>query len=490
MPEPTLFDISAAGKRCTTMPEPDVPTAEPERMLPAEALRERPPALPQVSEPEIARHFARLAARNLNVDANFYPLGSCTMKYNPKAHEAIAAAPGWARLHPDTPEECVQGALRLIRRLESWLAEILGLAAVSLQPPAGAAGEFTCLRVFRACHEARGEGHRHRVIVPDTAHGTNPASVARCGWDVTAIESGEDGRVDLGALEAALGDDLAAMMLTNPNTLGLFETDVLEIARMVHETGGLLYCDGANLNAIMGYARPGDMGFDAVQVNLHKTFSTPHGGGGPGAGPVAVTAELDEFLPVPRVIEADGLLRWDWDRPRSIGKVHGYHGNFLVAVRACAYILSLGAEGLREVSETAVLNANYVRDALAGPYDLPYSGHCMHECVLSARTIAQETGVRAVDIAKRLLDHGLHPPTMYFPLIVDEALMIEPTETESRATLDRFIGAMLDIAREAGESPELLHEAPHTTPVRRVDEVTAARRPVLRWTPDAERPEC
>ncbi|MGC9316447.1 MAG: aminomethyl-transferring glycine dehydrogenase subunit GcvPB, partial [Armatimonadota bacterium] len=436
---------------------------------------------PRVSEPEIAQHFARLAAENFNVDANFYPLGSCTMKYNPKVHESIASDAGWARLHPEMPEEAAQGAMRLMHELESWLAAILGMDAVSLQPPAGAAGEFTSLRVFRAYHDSRGSA-RSRVIVPDTAHGTNPASVARCGYTVTALESGDDGRVDLAELENALGDDVAAMMLTNPNTLGLFESDVLEIARLVHEAGALLYCDGANLNAIMGYARPGDMGFDAVQVNLHKTFSTPHGGGGPGSGPVAVTAELERFLPVPRLAECeDGSLAWDWDRPESIGKVQAFYGNFLVAVRAWAYILSMGAEGLRTVSEDAVLNANYVMHMLQDEWDLPYPGPCMHECVLSARTLLRETGVRAADVAKRLLDYDIHPPTMYFPIIVDEALMIEPTETESRSALERFTAVMLQIAHEAREHPERLHDAPQRTPVRRVDEVKAAREPTLRW---------
>ncbi len=484
MTEPTLFDISQPGKRCTRMPAADVPAPALVDVVPAEHLRAEPPALPEVTEPEIARHYARLAAQNFDVDRHFYPLGSCTMKYNPKVHEAIAAAAGWARLHPATPAEHVQGALRLIRDLEGWLAEILGMAAVSLQPPAGAAGEFTCLRIFRAWHDARGDTGRTRVIVPDTAHGTNPASVARCGWTVTVLESGPDGRVSTGTLAEALGDDVAAMMLTNPNTLGLFETNVLEIAAMVHDAGALMYCDGANLNALLGRARPGDMGFDAVQVNLHKTFATPHGGGGPGAGPVGVTAALEPFLPIPRVVERDGALAWDHDRPASIGKVQAWFGNFLVAVRAWAYIRANGADGLRRVTEDAVLAANYVRAALEGAFDLPYDGACMHECVLSAKTPTQETGVRAAEIAKALLDHDIHPPTMYFPLIVDEALMIEPTETESKRALDRFIAVMLEIARAAREQPEALHDAPTRTPVRRVDEVTAARQPILRWRPE------
>jgi glycine dehydrogenase subunit 2 len=479
MAEPTLFDLSQPGKRCITMPQP---SRAPEQYLPEGQLRAEPPALPEVSEPEIARHYARLAAWNFNVDRNFYPLGSCTMKYNPRANEAIAAEPGWARLHPAAPEECAQGALRLMRDLEAWLAAILGMDAVSLQPPAGAAGEFTSLRVFRAWHDSRGDYARKRVIVPDTAHGTNPASVARCGWDVTVLTSDEDGRVSPDALRDVLGDDVAAIMLTNPNTLGLFETHVLEIAEMAHEAGALMYCDGANLNALLGHARPGDMGFDAVHVNLHKTFSTPHGGGGPGSGPIAVVAKLEPFLPVPRLRRAgEGALEWDWDRPQSIGKVQAWFGNFLVAVRAWAYIRSMGAEGLRQATEDAVLAANYIRRALEGEVDLPYPATCMHECVFSAKTLADERGVHAADIAKRLLDYGIHPPTMYFPLIVEEALMIEPTETESKATLDRFIEVMREILRAAAEQPDLLHEAPHTTPVRRVDEVNAARKPVLRW---------
>lgn len=478
---PTLFDSSQPGKRCVRMPRSGI---EPEAVLPAGQLRPTPPALPELSEPEIARHYARLAARNFNVDGHFYPLGSCTMKYNPKVHEAVAAQPGWARLHPATPQEHVQGALRLMRDLETWLGEILGMDAVSLQPPAGAAGEFTSLRVFRAWHDSRGDTARTRVIVPDTAHGTNPASVARCGWTVTVLESGDDGRVSPEALSDALGDDVAALMLTNPNTLGLFESQVLEIAEMVHDAGALMYCDGANMNALLGHAPPGEMGFDAVQVNLHKTFSTPHGGGGPGAGPVGVVAKLEPFLPLPRLVERAEGLAWDWDRPHSIGRVQAWFGNFLVAVRAWAYIRSSGAEGLHEVAQDAVLAANYLRASLREVLDLPYPGVCMHECVLSAKTLAAQTGVRAADIAKRLLDYEIHPPTMYFPLIVDEALMIEPTETESRATLDRFIEVMREIVRDAAESPDLLHEAPHTTPVRRVDEVTAARRPVLRWRPD------
>ena len=477
----TLFDVSDEGKRCTGFSESDVPVSELSNLIPANQLRDELPLLPRVSEPEIARHFARLAQDNYNLDAGFCPLGSCTMKYNPKVQEFVAAMPGWALLHPDTPSEHVQGALRMMWELEQWLAEIGGMDAASLQPPAGASGEFTCLRMFKAYHDSRGEGYRSHIIVPDTAHGTNPASVARCGYQATAIEAADDGRIDRTGLESALDDNVAAIMLTNPNTLGFFETDILQIADLVHSAGGLLYCDGANMNATMGCARPGDMGFDAMHFNLHKTFATPHGGGGPGAGPVAVKAHLVPFLPVPLIVKQGDKFDWDWNRPQSIGKVHGYYGNFLVAVRAYAYILSLGPEGLRRVSETAVLNANYVMEALAKTYDLPYPGPCMHECVLSAQTITKQTGVRAVDIAKRLIDYGLHPPTIYFPLTIKEALMTEPTETESKATLDCFIEAMTQIANEAHRDPDSLRSAPHTTRVRRLDEVKAAREPRLRW---------
>ncbi len=480
MPQPTLLSISQTGKRCMHAPPCDVPEADLGDLIPADQLREALPRLPEVSEPEIARHYALLARDTFNIDRGFYPLGSCTMKYNPKVNERIAAMAGWALLHPDTPAGHVQGALRLIRELEDWLAELGGMDAASLQPPAGAAGEFCCLRMFRAYHDSRGDARRRRVVVPDSAHGTNPASVARCAYAATTIRSVR-GRVDLAALEEALSDDVAGVMLTNPNTLGLFETDILQIVEMVHAAGALLYYDGANMNAIMGYARPGDMGFDAMHYNLHKTFATPHGGGGPGAGPVAVKQHLVPFLPVPRVVERDGGYDWDWEYPQSIGRVHSYYGNFLVAVRAYAYLLTHGAEGLRRVSEAAVLNANYVAECLRDTLDLPHDGPFMHECVLSAQSLEHETGVRALDIAKRLIDYGLHPPTVYFPLIVKEAMMVEPTETESKGTLDRFIAVMRDIVQEARANPQALREAPHHACVRRVDEATAARHPKLTW---------
>ena len=480
MTQPTLFDISLPGKRGTRMPDCDVPERPLDELLGADALRAEPPALPEVTEPELARHYANLAQRNFAVDLGFYPLGSCTMKYNPKVNERAASLPGFARLHPLQPEETVQGALELTWELERYLCEIGGFDAASLQPPAGAGGEFTCMRLIQAYHEARGEEHRKRVLIPDTAHGTNPASVVRCGYTPTQIGSDERGRVSLKALEQALGDDVAGIMLTNPNTLGLFEDDICRIAEMVHEAGGLLYCDGANMNATMGIARPGDVGFDSMHFNLHKTFSTPHGGGGPGAGPIAVKQHLEPYLPDPRIVPEADMYRLEWTGEPSIGKVHAFWGNFLVCVRAYAYIRQLGAEGLREVSEMAVLNANYVLAGLADTYDVPYPGRCMHECVLAAITIQQEHGVRTWDIAKRLMDYGFHPPTVYFPLIVKEAIMIEPTETESKATLDAFIDAMKAIAAEAKTDPELLHNAPHTMPVRRVDEVKANREPNLR----------
>ncbi|MGQ9729943.1 MAG: aminomethyl-transferring glycine dehydrogenase subunit GcvPB [Candidatus Zipacnadales bacterium] len=480
MPHPTLLELSKPGKRCTRIEAGETLPSRLADLIPPEYLRDTPPRLPELSEPEIARHYALLARDTFNIERGFYPLGSCTMKYNPKVNERVAALPGWAFLHPHTPPQYVQGALQLISELEHYLAELGGMDAASLQPPAGASGEFCCVRMFKAYHESRGEGHRTRMIVPDSAHGTNPASVTRCGYTATAIKSTE-GRIDTEELKRALGDDVAGVMLTNPNTLGLFETEILEIVDAVHEAGALLYYDGANLNAIMGYARPGDMGFDAMHFNLHKTFSTPHGGGGPGSGPVAVKQHLAPFLPVPRVVKKEDGFDWDWDRPASIGRVHSYYGNFLVALRAYVYIRSLGAEGLRQVSETAVLNANYVAHALKDMLNLPYAAPFMHEFVLSARSLLAETGVRALDIAKRLLDYEMHAPTVYFPLIVKEALMIEPTETESKVSLDHFIEVMRQIVQEARTDPERLQHAPYNTPVRRVDEVHAARHPKLKW---------
>jgi glycine dehydrogenase subunit 2 len=435
-----------------------------------------------VAELEIMRHYAHLAEMNFGVDSGFYPLGSCTMKYNPRINEDACRLEGFSGLHPYQPIHSIQSALALMVGLQEALGEISGLPAVSLQPAAGAHGELSALMCFRAAHTAAGDP-RSKVLIPDTAHGTNPASVAMCGYQAVTIPSGADGLVDLDALKAALDTDVAAFMLTNPNTLGLFDPQILEITRAVHEVGAFAYCDGANLNAILGVTRPGDMGFDALHINLHKTFSTPHGGGGPGSGPICVTEPLAQFLPGP--LPARNSEGWYTlsTPPASIGRVRSFYGNFGVLVRAYAYIRALGAEGLREVAEQAVLSANYLRVRLREAFDLPYDRICMHEFVLSGSRQKRENGVRTLDIAKRLLDHGYHPPTIYFPLLVDEALMIEPTETESLAELDAFADALIAIAQEAKDSPEVVLSAPFTTPVRRIDEAGAARNPDLRWKP-------
>lgn len=480
-----IFELSKPGRVAYSLPEPDVPAVEPEEVLPEEMLRDAPPELPEVSEPDLIRHYIELSRRNYGVDNGFYPLGSCTMKYNPKVHEDVARLPGFARIHPYQPEETVQGALQLLYELQQYLAEITGMDRVTLQPAAGAQGEWTGLMMIRAYHESRGDAGRNKVIVPDSAHGTNPASATVAGFKTVTVPSDEKGLVDVEALRAAVGDDTAALMLTNPNTLGLFEREIQEIADIVHQAGGLLYYDGANANAILGIARPGDMGFDVVHLNLHKTFTTPHGGGGPGAGPVGVKKELAPFLPVPVVEKGEEGFYLKEDLPHSIGRVKGFYGNFGILVRAYAYIRTMGPDGLRRVSENAVLNANYVMRKLAPYFDLPYPQHCKHEFVLSGKR-QKKLGVRTLDMAKRLLDFGIHPPTIYFPLIVDECLMIEPTETESKETLDRFIDAMIQIAREAEENPERVQDAPTTTVVKRLDEVTAARKPVLRWEKQVE----
>jgi len=480
--QPLIFERSVKGRKAYSLPASDVPEVPLESVIPPSLLRDAPPALPEVSEPDLVRHYTALSRRNYGVDNGFYPLGSCTMKYNPKTNEAVVRLAGFSHIHPYQPEETVQGALQLMWELQEALAAITGMDAVSLQPAAGAHGEWTGLMMIRAYLQSRGEGGRNVVLIPDTAHGTNPASAAMAGFVTRTIPSDERGLVDLAALKAALGPDTAALMLTNPNTLGLFEKDILEIARLVHEAGGLLYYDGANANAILGMTRPGDMGFDVVHLNLHKTFSTPHGGGGPGAGPVGVKKGLEPFLPKPVVRRNGERFFLDDDRPQSIGKVKAFYGNFAVLVRAYAYIRTMGAEGLRRVAEHAVLNANYVKKQLEPYFDMPYPGPCMHEFVLSGRR-QKKMGVKTMDMAKRLLDFGIHPPTVYFPLIVEEGMMIEPTETESKETLDRFVEVMKQIAREAEEQPELLHEAPHHTPVRRLDEVRAARQPVLRYEP-------
>ena len=482
---PLIFERSTPGRRGYRLPELDVPETPIEELIPQEYLRSEAPGLPEVSEPEVVRHYTQLSRLNHGVDVGFYPLGSCTMKYNPRVHEDVVGLPGLSAIHPYQPQETVQGALELIYNLSEHLAAIAGLAQASLQPAAGAHGELAGLMVIKAYHNHRGEGHRTEMIVPDSAHGTNPASCAMVGYKVVEVPSNERGGVDVEALKKLVGPNTAGLMLTNPNTLGLFDENICQIAEIVHEAGGLLYYDGANANAIMGIVRPGDTGFDVVHFNLHKTFSTPHGGGGPGAGPIVVSEKLAPFLPGP-VVEKDGDEYRLVMPEHSIGRVRSFYGNFLVYAKAYAYILSHGPQGLREVSETAVLNANYMMNRLKDLYKLPYDRTCMHEFVLSGSWMKKH-GVRTLDLAKRLSDYGYHAPTVYFPLIVDEAIMIEPTETEAKSTLDQFIEVMGRIAEEAKENPELLTSAPHNTPVKRVDEARAARHPVLRWrTPEAD----
>jgi glycine dehydrogenase subunit 2 len=473
-----IYEKSRPGRRASRIPLPDLPVPD----LPESLRRSEPPRLPEVTEFEIVRHFTELSTRNYGIDTGFYPLGSCTMKHNPRVNERVAALPGFRDLHPLQEQDGSQGALELMWRLQEILAEVTGLDAVSLQPAAGSQGELTGLMLVRAHFEARGESDRRRkVVIPDTAHGTNPASVTMAGYEVTPVKTDPRGNIDLDDLRGKVDAETAALMLTNPSTLGLFDENIQEIAAIFHGVGALMYYDGANLNAVCGISRPGDMGFDIVHINLHKTFSQPHGGGGPGGGPIAVRDTLEPFLPAPLVIRRDdGTFGLDHDRPRSIGRVRGFTGPFGVFVRSYAYIRSYGPL-LREMSEAAVLNANYVLARLREAYDLPFDRHCMHEFVLSARSLKREHGVSALDVAKRLMDYGFHPPTVYFPLIVPEALMIEPTETETLETLDAFCDAMLAIAREAAESPELLKEAPHGRPVGRLDEVRAAKSPVVRF---------
>ena len=477
--KPLVFELSRPGRRCTAFPN----TAE-RPVLGEEFLRAAPPALPEVSEVDLIRHYTGLSRRAHGVDIGFYPLGSCTMKYNPKINEDVARLPGFADIHPLQPAESAQGSLEVLHTMQSWLAEITGMDAFTLQPAAGAHGEWTAMAMVKAWHSHRGDEKRTKVLVPDSAHGTNPASAALAGFSVVQIPSAPDGGVDVEALRLAADDTTAALMLTNPSTLGLFETRIAEIAEIVHNAGGLLYYDGANMNAIMGATRPGDMGFDVVHLNLHKTFSTPHGGGGPGSGPVGCKKTLEPFLPSPVVVKReDGAFAVDSDRPLSIGPVKSFYGNFGVIVRAMTYIQSLGAEGLKAASEAAVLNANYMMRKLKDHYTLPYDRQCMHEFVLSADQLKSSTGCSAMDVAKKLIDYGIHPPTMYFPLIVHEALMIEPTETESCETLDYAVNALIEIAELARTNPDELHAAPVTTPVGRMDEVAAARKPRLRWKP-------
>ncbi|HLG92061.1 MAG TPA: aminomethyl-transferring glycine dehydrogenase subunit GcvPB [Acidimicrobiales bacterium] len=473
--EPSLFELSAPGRRAWQLRSSRLPEWAAAELVPPGHLRQRPPGLPEVSERDLVAHFTRLSHRQYSVDLGAYPLGSCTMKYNPKVCDAVAGLPGLTRAHPGAPAPAVQGWLQLLVELEEALCRITGMAAATLQPAAGAAGELTGLLIMRAWHRSQGE-RRRRVVIPDSAHGTNPASVALGGYEVTTVPSDRRGCVDLGALRSCLDRDVAGIMLTNPNTLGLFEEDIVEIARAVHDVGGLVYYDGANLNAILGVARPGDMGFDIVHLNLHKTFATPHGGGGPGAGPVAVTQELAEFLPGPRPTRLEGG-GFGWTQPRrSIGRVHSWHGNALVLARAYAYILANGSDGLRRVAEGAVLNANWLRHRLRDTYDVPFDRPNMHELVLSVASLRKRAGVKASDVAKALIEEGFHPPTVYFPLIVEEALMVEPTETESPQTLEALAAALERVARQALDQPDRLRQAPRTTPVGRVDEARAARR--------------
>lgn len=468
---PLIFELSRPSIRCGYMPVSDVPDDIPGPSH--ELLRDDLP-LPQVAEPEVVRHFVNLSVLNHHVDRGFYPLGSCTMKYNPKVNETLAALPGFAGLHPSQPVSTVQGALRLMVELENWLKEISGLEAVTLQPAAGSHGELTGLFIVRNYHRSRND-QRSKVLIPDSAHGTNPASIAMAGYEVVSIPSNSRGRINLAALKEALGPDVAALMVTNPNTAGVFEDEIDHVAKAVHDAGALLYMDGANLNSLVGLAKPGEMGFDILHINLHKTFSTPHGGGGPGSGPVAVRGDLEPFLPVPRIKErTDGTLDWDYNRPDSVGRMHGWFGNFGMHVRALAYMKSLGSDGLKDMTETAILNANYLLARLKGAYKLPFDQFCTHEVVFSADNQV-ERGVKAVDIAKRLLDFGFHAPTINFPLVIHEALMIEPTETETLETLDSFADAMLQIDRESRENPEMLHQAPISTPVSRFNEAAAAR---------------
>ena len=481
--EGTIIDRSRPGRSAFGFAPLDVPEAS----IPEEARRRADPGLPEVSEIDLVRHYTRLSQMNYGVDTGFYPLGSCTMKYNPKVAETVAALPGFQRMHPLQPDQTAQGALEMLWRLEEALCEITGMARATLQPPAGACGEMTGLLMMRAYHAERGGG-RTKVIIPDSAHGTNPASVHLAGFQAVPVPSDARGLVDVSVLEKLVDDEVAGLMLTNPNTLGLFEQEIQEIARIVHGVGGLVYYDGANLNAILGRCRPGDMGFDIVHINTHKTFATPHGGGGPGAGPVGVVEELVPYLPAPIVRRDDvtGTFRWDHDRPRSIGRLHGYHGNAAVLVRAYAYVFLHGADGLKAVSELAALNANYLAALISDDFPLAFpDGRPMHEFVATGKRLKDATGIRAMDVAKRLIDLGYHPSTVYFPLVVDEAMMVEPTETETKETLEAFAEAMRQAAREAKTDPDLLHEAPVTTPVRRLDEARAARHLKLRWgTPD------
>ena len=470
-----IYEKSQPGRRGGSVPRPDLPVPE----IPAGLRRAEPPRLPELAEPEVLRHFTQLSTRNFGIDSGFYPLGSCTMKYNPRVNERVVGLPGFRDLHPLREEDGIQGALELEWELQEILRELTGLDAVSLQPAAGSQGELTGLMLMRAYFADRGE-QRTKIVVADTAHGTNPASVTMAGFEVQKVDTDARGNIDIGHLREMVGPETAGLMLTNPSTLGLFDEHVEEIARIFHEAGALMYYDGANLNAVCGISRPGDMGFDIVHINLHKTFSQPHGGGGPGGGPIAVRDRLEPYLPVPMIVRRGDGFGLDFDRPKSIGKVRAFTGPFGVFVRSYAFMRMWGP-GLKEMSEVAVLNANYMLARLRDAYELPYDRLCMHEFVISARTLKREHGVSALDVAKRLMDYGFHPPTVYFPLVVPEALMIEPTETEAKETLDEFCDAMLAIVREARDEPETVKAAPTSRPVRRLDEVKAAKRAILKY---------
>jgi glycine dehydrogenase subunit 2 len=474
-----IFEKSRPGRIATGIPKLDVPEVAVTDIINKSLLRDDVD-LPEVAEVDLIRHYTQLSKRNFGVDVGFYPLGSCTMKYNPKINEEVSRLPGFTSLHPYSPVKFSQGSLQIMYELRQYLSEIFGMADFALQPAAGAHGELTGVMVIKKYFERKGQ-KRSKMLIPDTAHGTNPASSALCGYHVVTVRSNAEGGVDIGHLRELMTKDVAGLMITNPNTLGLFERNIEQVSEIVHRRGGILYCDGANANAFMGVTKPGDLGIDVIQLNLHKTFSTPHGCGGPGSGPVGVRKDLVRYLPVPRVIKKGRRYDWKYDFPDSIGRVRAFYGNFNVMVKAYTYIRSLGPDGLKKASKTAVLNANYVKERLRAYYDLPYDRICMHECVFSGKRQVKESGVHTSDIAKRLLDYGYHPPTIYFPLIVPEAIMIEPNETESKETLDAFCDTMIAIAKEAKENPELVKSAPLTTVVRRLDEVKAAREPDVCW---------
>jgi glycine dehydrogenase subunit 2 len=480
--EPLLNELSRPGRAAFSLPDLDVPSEKIENLIPKQLLSDGSPDLPELSEVDVIRHFTNLSHRNFGVDSGFYPLGSCTMKYNPKVNEDVSSLAGFTDINPHQDASTVQGMLELLYNFEKYLCAIFGYDAATLQPAAGAHGELTSLFIIKAYHRDRGQGMRNKVIVPDSSHGTNPASVSMVGWHAVQVRSNEGGGVDIEELKKVAGSDTAALMLTNPNTLGLFDENILEVADIVHKAGGQLYYDGANANATLIKTTPAGLGFDIAHFNLHKTFATPHGGGGPGSGPVCVKKHLEPFLPIPRIVKAGAEYKMsDTGHAKSIGRVHSFYGNINVIVKAYAYIFSLGVQGLKEVSENAVLNANYVLSRLKPYYHLPYDKVCQHEFVISADRQKDKYGVKALDIAKRLIDYGFHPPTIYFPLIVHEALMIEPTETESKETLDKFCDAMISIAKECETDPELVKGAPYSTPVSRLDETKAARELRLHW---------